>query len=322
MLIKKIGIKLNNPMDRRYNSYNTYLREKFGCRVHKVSVDVGFTCPNRDGSMATGGCVYCNNNSFVPFYARSRVPLGDQINTGMEYLKRRFKAEKFIIYFQAYTNTYDKIERLERLYREALEHDDVVGLAIGTRSDCVDEEKIKLCEKLSKDWFITLEYGIESIYDKTLELMNRGHNYQSVLGALRITKGRGIHIGAHIIVGFPGETHDEMLGIADEMSRLDIDFLKIHNLHVVKNTPLARMYAKEPFNLFTYEEYLHFISRFIERLSPKIVLERLFTDTPQDLLVAPIWNKTHGEFLSGIEAELQRRDAFQGKLFNENLYRT
>lgn len=308
-------------MDRRYNSYSIYLREKFGCRVHKVSVDVGFTCPNRDGSMAVGGCVYCNNNSFVPLYARSSVPLVDQINTGMEYIKRRFKAEKFIIYFQAYTNTYDRIERLERLYSEALEHDGVVGLAIGTRSDCVDEEKIKLFEKLSRDWFITLEYGIESIYDKTLELMNRGHNYQSVLSALQITKGRGIHIGAHIIVGFPGETHDEMLGIADEMSRLDIDFLKIHNLHIVKNTPLSRMYAKEPFNLFTYEEYLHFISSFIERLSPKIVLERFFTDTPQDLLVAPIWDKTHGELLSGIEAELQRRDTYQGKLFKENSYR-
>lgn len=307
-------------MDRRYNSYNTYLREKFGCRVHKVSVDVGFTCPNRDGAVATGGCIYCNNDSFVPRYARPRVSLNDQIKNGMEYLRRRFKAEKFIIYFQAYTNTYDKIERLEKLYREALERNDVVGLAVGTRSDCVNEKKIKLFENLSKDWFVTLEYGIESIYDRTLEFMNRGHNYQSVLDAIRITKGRGIHIGAHIIVGFPGETQDEMLGMADEISRLDIDFLKVHNLHVVKNTPLARMYAKEPFHLFTYEEYIHFISRFIERLSPKIVLERLFTDTPQDLLIAPIWNKTHGEFLSGIEGELQRRDTHQGKLFKGDPY--
>lgn len=309
-------------MDRRYNSYNTFLREKFGCRVHKVSVDVGFTCPNRDGTVATGGCVYCNNDSFVPPYARLRVSLDDQINNGMRYSKRRFRAEKFIIYFQAYTNTYDKIERLERLYREALEHNDVVGLAVGTRSDCVDEEKIKLFENLSKDWFVTLEYGIESIYDRTLEFMNRGHNYQSVIDAIQITKGRGIHTGAHIIVGFPGETQDEMLSMADEVSELDVDFLKVHNLHIVKNTPLARMYARDPFNLFTYEEYLHFISRFIERLSPKIVLERLFTDSPQDLLVAPVWNKTDGEILSGIKAELQRRDAYQGKLFNANLYRS
>lgn len=309
-------------MDKRYNSYNTYLRERFGCRVQKVSVDVGFTCPNRDGTVATGGCVYCNNDSFVPPYARLRVSLDDQIRTGMQYLKRRFKSEKFIIYFQAYTNTYDNIERLERLYREALEHNDVVGLAVGTRSDCVDEEKIKLFENLSKDWFVTLEYGIESIYDRTLEFMNRGHNYQSVIDAIKITKGRGIHIGAHIIVGFPSETEDEMLSMADEVSELDIDFLKVHNLHIVRNTPLARMYAKEPFNLFTYEEYLQFISRFIERLSPKIVLERLFTDTPQDLLVAPVWNKTHIEFLNGIEVELQRRDTYQGKLFKEPPYRS
>lgn len=307
-------------MDRRYNNYNSYLKEKFGCRVHKVSVDVGFTCPNRDGNVAIGGCIYCNNDSFVPSYARSRVSLQDQIRTGMEYLKKRFKAEKFIIYFQAYTNTYDKIEKLEKLYREALDNENVVGLAIGTRSDCVDEKKIKLFEDLAKDWFVTIEYGIESIYDKTLEYMNRGHNYQSLLEAIQITRKQGINIGAHIIVGFPTETRDEMLQMADEISRLKIDFLKVHNLHVVKNTPLARMYAKDPFHVFNYEEYIDFISRFIEQLSPKIVLERLFTDTPQNLLIAPRWNKTHTEILRGIEMELERRNTYQGRLFKEQSY--
>ena len=307
-------------MDRRYNNYNSYLKEKFGCRVHKVSVGVGFTCPNRDGNVAIGGCIYCNNDSFVPSYARSNLSLQDQIRTGMEYLKKRFKAEKFIIYFQAYTNTYDKIEKLEKLYREALDNENVVGLAIGTRSDCVDEEKIKLFEDLAKDWFVSIEYGIESIYDKTLEYMNRGHNYKSIIDAIQITKEKGIHIGAHIIVGFPTETRDEMLLMADEISRLKIDFLKVHNLHVVKNTPLARMYAKDPFRVFNYEEYIDFISRFIEQLSPKIVLERLFTDTPQDLLIAPRWNKTHNEILRGIEMELERRNTYQGRLFKEQSY--
>ncbi len=307
-------------MDRRYNNYNSYLKEKFGCRVHKVSVGVGFTCPNRDGNVAIGGCIYCNNDSFVPSYARSNLSLQDQIRTGMEYLKKRFKAEKFIIYFQAYTNTYDKIEKLEKLYREALDNENVVGLAIGTRSDCVDEEKIKLFEDLAKDWFVSIEYGIESIYDKTLEYMNRGHNYESIIDAIQITKEKGIHIGAHIIVGFPTETRDEMLLMADEISRLKIDFLKVHNLHVVKNTPLARMYAKDPFHVFNYEEYIDFISRFIEQLSPKIVLERLFTDTPQDLLIAPRWNKTHNEILRGIEMELERRNTYQGRLFKEQSY--
>ena len=307
-------------MDRRYNNYNTYLKEKFGCRVHKVSVDVGFTCPNRDGNVAIGGCIYCNNDSFVPSYAKSRVSLQDQIRTGMEYQKKRFKAEKFIIYFQAYTNTYDKIEKLEKLYREALDNENVVGLAIGTRSDCVDEEKIKLFDDLAKDWFVSIEYGIESIYDKTLEYMNRGHNYKSIIDAIRITKERGIHIGAHIIVGFPTEAKEEMLQMADEVSRLNIDFLKVHNLHIVKNTPLARMYAKDPFHLFNYQEYLDFITCFLERLAPNIVIERLFTDTPQDLLIAPRWNKTHTEILRGIDMELERRDTYQGRLFKEQSY--
>ncbi|KRT63733.1 MAG: radical SAM protein [Candidatus Dadabacteria bacterium CSP1-2] len=307
-------------MDRRYNNYNSYLKEKFGCRVHKVSVDVGFTCPNRDGNVAIGGCIYCNNDSFVPSYAKSRVSLQDQIRTGMEYQKKRFKAEKFIIYFQAYTNTYDKIEKLEKLYREALDSENVVGLAIGTRSDCVDEEKIKLFDDLAKDWFVSIEYGIESIYDKTLEYMNRGHNYKSIIDAIRITKERGIHIGAHIIVGFPTEAKEEMLQMADEVSRLNIDFLKVHNLHIVKNTPLARMYAKDPFHLFNYQEYLDFITCFLERLAPNIVIERLFTDTPQDLLIAPRWNKTHTEILRGIDMELERRDTYQGRLFKEQSY--
>src|SRR3972149_5229715 len=238
-------------MDRRYNNYNSYLKEKFGCRVHKVSVDVGFTCPNRDGNVAIGGCIYCNNDSFVPSYAKSRVSLQDQIRTGMEYQKKRFKAEKFIIYFQAYTNTYDKIEKLEKLYREALDSENVVGLAIGTRSDCVEEEMIQM---------------------------------------------------------------------ADEVSRLNIDFLKVHNLHIVKNTPLARMYAKDPFHLFNYQEYLDFITCFLERLAPNIVIERLFTDTPHDLLIAPRWNKTHTEILRGIDMELERRDTYQGRLFKEQSY--
>jgi hypothetical protein len=283
-------------------------------------VDAGFTCPNRDGSVTIGGCIYCNNDSFVPPYARPRVPLKDQIKTGMEYLKKRFKAQKFIIYFQAYTNTYEKTGKLEQLYREALDHEDVVGLAVGTRSDCVDEEKIKLFERLAKEWFVTIEYGIESIYDKTLEYMNRGHNFQSIVDAIRITKNRGIHIGAHIIVGSPTETQDEMLSMADEVSRLEVDFLKVHNLHIVKNTPLARIYAQEPFKLFNYEEYLEFISYFIERLSPNIIIERLFTDTPHDLLIAPRWNKTHLEIMSGIEKELEKRNTYQGRLFRKQSY--
>ena len=185
----------------------------FGERVNKLSVDMGFTCPNRDGSIAQGGCVYCNNDSFVPPYARVRHSMRDQIENGKEYLTKRFKAKKFIIYFQAYTNTYADVSELERMYREALSYPDVVGIAVGTRSDCIDEEKLDMFEKLARECYVTLEYGIESTYDKTLEFMNRGHDYGSVVDAIELTKGRGIEIGAHIIVGMPTETREEMLAM-------------------------------------------------------------------------------------------------------------
>lgn len=303
-------------MKKRYNSYHDHLREKFGSRVHKVSVDMGFTCPNRDGTVAQGGCVYCNNDSFVPPYARARYSMDFQIKHGIEYLRKRYKAEKFIIYFQAYTSTYGEAEELERMYRESLRYDGVVGLAVGTRSDCIDEEKITIFENLAKDHDVTIEYGIESIYDKTLEFMNRGHDYQSVLDAIEITKGRGIQIGTHIIVGMPTETREEMLNMADEISTLGIDTFKIHNLHIIKNTQLERMYKEKQFDLFTYEQYLDFIVEFLERLHPDIMLERLFTDTPRDLLIAPRWTQRHNEIIYGIEQELEKKGTFQGRNFS------
>jgi len=302
-------------MEKRYNLYHDFLKEKYGCRIHKVSLDMGFTCPNRDGTVAQGGCIYCNNDSFVPPYARSRYKMDFQIKHGIEYLKNRFKAEKFIIYFQAYTSTYGDAKELERMYREALKYDGVIGLAVGTRSDCMDEEKIEIFEKLAKEYYVSVEYGIESIYDKTLEFMNRGHDYQSVLDAIELTKNKGIHIGTHIIVGMPTETEEEMLAMADEVSGLGIDTFKIHNLHIIKNTQLARMYRENPFNLFSYEEYLKFIVKFLERLSSDIMLERLFTDTPQDLLIAPNWQERHNEIIYGIKQELERQDTWQGKFF-------
>lgn len=302
----------------RYNTYRPYIKEKLGYRVNKLSVDMGFTCPNRDGNLAIGGCVYCNNDSFVPPYARARYSMDEQVSNGMEYLRKRFKAEKFIIYFQSYTNTYDSVEKLEEMYRKALAYDDVVGLAVGTRSDCVDEEKLDMFEELAKDYYISLEYGIESIYDKTLEFMNRGHDYQSVLDAIEMSKGRSFEIGAHIIVGMPTETKEEMLQMADEVSSLGIDVFKVHNLHIVRNTPLARMYKQEPFELFGFEEYVSFIVDFLERISPDMIIERLFTDTPHQLLIAPDWGKSHLQILQAIEAELEKRDTFQGRLFQKS----
>jgi len=302
----------------RYNTYRPYIKEKLGYRVNKLSVDMGFTCPNRDGNLAVGGCVYCNNDSFVPPYARARFSMDQQITNGMDYLRKRFKAEKFIVYFQSYTNTYDSVKKLEEMYRNALKYEDVIGIAVGTRSDCIDEEKISMFEELAKDYYVSLEFGIESIYDKTLEFMNRGHDYQSVLDAIEMSKGRGFEIGAHIIVGMPTETKEEMLAMAGEVSSLGIDVFKVHNLHIVRNTPLARMYRKEPFSLFNFEEYIDFIIEFLERLSPDMVIERLFTDTPHQLLIAPDWGKSHLQILQAIEAELERKDTYQGRLYQKS----
>lgn len=299
----------------RYNTYSKYLLNRFGSKVNKISLDLGFTCPNRDGFKAIGGCIYCNNDTFVPPYARSRFSMDEQMTNGMRYLKARFKAKKFIVYFQAYTNTYSDTKELERLYKRALDYEDVVGLAIATRSDCIDEEKLDMIQRLSEEVYVSLEYGIESIYDKTLSYMNRGHDYESVLKAIELSKGRSLHLGAHIILGFPTETRQEMLAMADEVSRLGIDVVKVHNLHVVINTPLARMYDRNPFYLFSYEDYLELITEFIERLSPEIIIERLFTDTPHKLLIAPVWPKNHLEVLRGIDAHLLKNNAYQGRLY-------
>jgi radical SAM protein (TIGR01212 family) len=298
---------------RQYKGFGRYMKDLYGQPVYKVNVDAGFTCPNRDGSLATGGCIYCNNDSFRPSACTSTASLHDQIEKGIPYLRSRYGAERFIVYFQPYTNTYASVDILEKLYREALDNPGVVGLAIGTRPDCIDAEKIALLESLSRDHFILVEYGLQSIHDKTLDFINRGHDYACFQKALAMTAGRGIHIGAHIILGFPTETREEMLDMADELSGLPIEFLKIHQLQVVKETALAGMYAKEPFPTFGYHDYLKMLSDFLERLSPNIVLQRLFASAPDEILVAPIWNRTRSELLRDLDAFMEQKGSFQGK---------
>jgi radical SAM protein (TIGR01212 family) len=300
---------------RRYNAFGQYMKALYGQPVYKVNVDAGFTCPNRDGSVATGGCIYCNNDSFRPTACTSSVPLREQIEKGIPYLRSRYGAEKFVVYFQPYTNTYASVDILERLYREALDHPGVVGLAIGTRPDCVDEEKIALLELLAKDHFILVEYGLQSIYDRTLEFINRGHDYACFKNAVALTAGRGIRVGAHLILGFPTETRHEMLAMADELSRQPVQFLKIHQLQIVKETVLADIYADKAFATFGYREYIEMLADFLERLSPDIVLQRLFAASPDEILVAPVWNKTRNELLRDLDALMERRGSYQGKLF-------
>ena len=298
---------------RHYNAFGRHMQDLFNTRVCKVNVDAGFTCPNRDGSVASGGCIYCNNDSFRPLACTSAYSVRKQIEKGIPYLRSRYDAEKFIVYFQPYTNTYANVETLEKLYLEALDNPEVVGLAIGTRPDCIDEEKIELLEKLARDYFILVEYGLQSIYNKTLKFINRGHSYECFQNALNITAGRGIRIGAHIILGFPTEKRDEMLKMADELSTLPIEFLKVHQLQVVKGTALEDIYAMKPFAMFGYQEWIEMLADFLERLSPDIVLQRLFAAAPDSILIAPIWNKTRSELLRDLDVYMEKNGSYQGK---------
>lgn len=299
----------------RFNSFGAYLKKRFGSIVHKVNIDAGFTCPNRDGTVGVGGCIYCNNDSFRPGSCKPTLSVREQVRNGIAYLRKRYKAGRFIAYFQPYTNTYAPVDELERLYREAIEEPSVIGLAIGTRPDCIDRDKIALLEHLAKDYFILIEYGLQSIYDKTLRYINRGHDYGAFLKALDMTAGKGIEIGAHIIVGFPTETRDEMLAMAEEISFMPLRFLKIHQLQVIKDTVLAEIYRKEPFYVFSYEEYLRFLVDFLEMLSPDIVIQRLFATAPDDMLIAPMWGRNRNEILRDLEELLKRKDAYQGRRF-------
>lgn len=296
----------------KYKSFGAFMRSEFGFTVYKVNVDAGFTCPNRDGTLGLSGCIYCNNDSFRPNSCKPALSLAEQIGNGVYHIKKRYKAHKFIVYFQPYTNTYAPLETLRELYTEALKQPDIIGLAIGTRPDAVDEEKISMLEELAEKHFTLIEYGLQSIYDKSLTFINRGHDYSAFLRAVDMTKGRGIHIGAHLIAGLPTETREEMLAMAGEISSLGIGFLKVHQLQVVKDTPLADLYKENPFYTFGYEEYVDFIVDFIERTSPDIVFQRLFATAPDSLLVAPDWGRSRHKMLSDIEKRLEARDTHQG----------
>jgi radical SAM protein (TIGR01212 family) len=300
---------------KRYNSYNTYLKNKYGQRVQKVTVDAGFTCPNRDGTVASGGCIYCNNKSFNPGYNDPTKSVRQQIDEGTEFLRRRYGVEKFVVYFQPYSNTYASLDKLKQLYEEALSLPEVIGLTIGTRPDCVDEAKIDYLESLAKFYDITIEYGLESIYDDSLKRINRGHDYQSYLDAIEMTKNRGIKIGTHIILGFPWENTDQWLHEAEVLSKIDFDFLKIHQLHIVKNTVMEQQHKKEPYRLFTLTEYVETVISFLESLNPKIIIQRLAGEAPKHMLVAPNWGKRNSEVVRFITNKLEENDTWQGKKF-------
>ena len=304
-----------------YRDYGSFVRNKFGERVQKISINVGFTCPNRDGSKGKGGCTYCNNQSFKADYCKPQTDIGEQLEKGIEFFSQKRKIKKFLAYFQSYTNTYAELELIKDLYLKALSHPGVIGLVIGTRPDCISEELIEFLSELAKKYFICLEFGVESTLDRTLEAVNRCHTFAETQKAYTMASNKGIFLGAHLILGLPGESRNEMLQHAAELSKLPIDFLKIHQLQVIKHTMMAKQYQSNPeeFNLFNIEDYLDLVASFICLLRPDIVLERFISESPPDLLIAPKWGLKNFEMVNLIEKKMTRENLWQGKFYRETI---
>lgn len=301
--------------DRRYNDYSSFIKATFNERVQKISLDTGFTCPNRDGSKGVGGCTYCNNNSFNPDYCKPEKTITDQLNQGIEFFTSRNKTAKYFAYFQAYTNTYADISLVKELYLEALKHPKVVGLVIGTRPDCISPELIDFLEELAKTYYISLEFGIESTLNRTLARVNRCHTFEETKQAYEMAKDRGLHLGAHLIIGLPGETREEILNHAMEVSKLPIHSLKLHHLQIVKHTMMAKQFKDNPkqFDLFSVDEYIEFMTDFIAQLRPTIIIERFISQSPAHLLVAPKWNGLKNfEIVDRIDQKLIEENSWQG----------
>lgn len=306
---------------RRFNAYSNYFRNIYGARVQKVSIDAGFTCPNRDGTKGTGGCSYCNNDAFSPSYCIPEKSVTKQIDEGIEFHRKRYRgAGSYLAYFQSYSNTYATLDKLRDLYSEALDHPQVVGLIIGTRPDCIDTEKLNYLSELSRKYYIAVEYGIESCYDKTLARINRGHTFREAFEAVRVTSEIGIKTGAHFIFGLPGETLDDMVAEADIISGMPLNSVKFHQLQIIKGTAIEKEFIENPsdFKLFSWTEYRDFFVRFLEKLNPGIVVERFTGEAPPRFLSNTIWGKKRtDEIVTLIEKRLEELDTWQGRLYQK-----
>lgn len=296
-----------------YNDYGTWIRSKFPYKVQKISVDAGFSCPNRDGRIGSGGCIYCDNRTFNPAYCNSKHTIRQQLEEGKAFFARKYPEMKYIAYFQAYTNTYAPVDVLRDMYEEALDVDGVVGIAVGTRPDCVSESLLDYLEELNRRTFVVVEYGIESANDDTLRRINRGHTFDRARQAVEQTARRGITTGGHIILGLPGEDAAESIRQAKSISELRLDILKIHQMQVIRGTRLAEMYARQPFHVYSVEEYIGLITEYIQHLRPDIVLERFVSQSPKDLLIAPQWGLKNHEFTNLLVNHLRKTGARQGQ---------
>ena len=297
----------------RINSYGHYLRRRFGCRVSKVNVDAGFTCPNRDGSKGTGGCIYCNNVSFSPRDTLAEIPLEEQVLAGMAYHRKRLGSGKFIVYFQKYTNTYASVEHLANLYRRTLALPDVAGISVGTRPDCLTGEALELLTEIARTHYVCLELGLQSADDAILELINRGHSLEDFVNTVQRASGRGFDICAHLIYGFPGEEPAEFVKSAALLDSLPgITSMKLHQLHAVEGTELATMYRRGEFMPLTLEQYVTTAADFLEQLPSRISVQRLYGSSPLEIRVAPQWGLKNNQLWYAILNELKRRDSYQG----------
>ena len=303
---------------RRFNSYADWFARLFGGRVQKVSINAGFTCPNRDGTLGTGGCTYCNNEAFIPAYCTPEKSVTEQIEQGIAFHRRRYRrAANFIAYFQAYTNTYAGTEKLISLYDEALNHPAVTGVVIGTRPDCVSTELLDRLAVMARDYFIMIEYGIESVHDETLKRINRGHDYASAEKAVLETSARGLNVGAHLIFGLPGENHSMLEESAEIISSLPLTSIKIRQLQLIRGTVMAEEYKMNPgdFELFSLDGYLDLVISFTERLAPGIMIDRISGEAPPRLLDDPRdWHMRSNEILRLFEQRLEERETWQGRL--------
>jgi radical SAM protein (TIGR01212 family) len=305
----------NRWYGKRFNSYNRVLKDTFAARVYKIGLRMDFTCPNRDGRVAVGGCAYCNNASHTSQDYRPRTSVTEQLEQGAVAIRKRHRAEQFIAYFQSYTNTYDSAGKLEKLYREALDFPGVVGLAIATRPDCVPDDILDLVSDISHATYLWLELGLESMHDRTLRWVNRGHGVAEFINAVERSKRRHLRVCTHLILGFPGETRTDILQTPALLNRLEIDGVKLHNLHVIKNTVLEKFYRAGGFTLLSQEQYVSLVVDFLEILNPEMVVHRLTGETYRAITIAPDWSVNKIGVHNAINKELEERDSWQGKRY-------
>lgn len=309
---------MNQQTNSRYNSFVGYFKRTYGQRLQKIVIDAGFTCPNRDGSISRGGCTYCDNLAFHPNYSTSDRSIAWQIEEGITFHKNRYrKTEKYLAYFQPYSNTYAPLPRLKELYEEALAHPAVEGIVIGTRPDCVDDEKLDYLAELAKKHIVIVEYGIESCYDKTLQRINRGHTFAQAQEAVRKSAERGLHLGAHFILGLPGESREEILAMAPLINDLPINSVKFHQLQIVKGTKMEKEFAEHPedFAMFGLDEYIDFFIDLLERLRPDLYIERFVGEVPPRFVNSTPWGLVRNvELLRMLESRLEERNTYQGRL--------